>query len=524
VAHYYIVAVKEVIIRKSKMKSMNGKPNHLYYGDNLEVLRKYIKDESVDLCYIDPPFNSNRNYNQIYLNKGELDKAQAHAFIDTWTWDDEAINGYAAITTNEKNRFTVQTILLIEGLDKVLGRGGLLAYLVHITQRVTEIHRVLKPTGSFYLHCDPTASHYIKLVLDSIFLSCGGEFRNEIIWHYRKWAIKQSQFCSNHDVILFYSKTNEKGRVFNHPLMERAASTLKRFGNSKIVSAYDENGQRLPSTTEESDSEGVAMDDVWDIGRVPPIKQLYPTQKPEKLLDRIIEASSNRGDVVLDAYCGCGTTVESAERLGRNWIGIDITYQSISVILWRLEKSIGISCINNIELNGVPQDWETAKMLAQKEDDRSRKEFEKWAILFYSNNKARINEKKGGDGGIDGTALIQDREENGEIVNKRIIFSVKSDKTLVPAYISQLKGKMHDKSIVMGVFICLYEPTKGMIKEAKEMGTYKNALFGLEFPKLQIVTIRDMFDKGMRLNVPVLTMIKAAEAKEVDKDQITLDI
>ena len=147
----------------------------VFYGDNLDVLRKYIKDESIDLCYIDPPFNSKRNFNQIYNNIGKEDIAQAQAFVDTWTWDDDAMNGYEEIKENAKGLYSTQTVLLIHGLEQVLGKGSLMAYLIHIALRVTEIHRVLKPIGSFYLHCDPTASHYLKLILDTIFCSSGGE-------------------------------------------------------------------------------------------------------------------------------------------------------------------------------------------------------------------------------------------------------------------------------------------------------------------------------------------------------------
>ena len=163
--------------------------NQLFYGDNLEVLRKHIKDETIDLCYIDPPFNSKRNYNQIYNNVGKEDKAQAQAFIDTWTWDDHANQGLAEIQENYLGHFTSQSIDLISGLTKVLGKGSLLAYLVNMTLRVAEIHRVLKPTGSFYLHCDPTASHYLKILIDAIFCSQGGDFKNEITWNqvYQKY-------------------------------------------------------------------------------------------------------------------------------------------------------------------------------------------------------------------------------------------------------------------------------------------------------------------------------------------------
>ena len=214
--------------------------NKLYYGDNLEVLRKnYIKDETIDLCYIDPPFNSKRNYNQIYNNIGNEDRAQAQAFTDTWIWDEGANEGLAEILGNPEGRFSPQTVDLIKGLQSVLRQGSLLAYLVNMTLRIVEIHRVLKTTGSFYLHCDPTASQYLKLILDTIFVSSGGDFRNEIIWHYRKWSVGQRQFVHNHDVIFFYSKSDAADRVFNTLFTERSPATQKRFGNAKIVSSHD---------------------------------------------------------------------------------------------------------------------------------------------------------------------------------------------------------------------------------------------------------------------------------------------
>ena len=375
--------------------------NKLYYGDNLEILRKYVKDDSIDLIYIDPPFNSNRNYNQIYNNLGVEDKAQAQAFNDTWTWDIEAEAAFSEIIANDQGRFNPQTVDLIKGMCAVLNKGSLLAYLVSMTLRVVELHRILKPSGSFFLHCDPTASHYLKIVLDTIFVAGGGDFLNEIIWHYLKWSTAQKQFVSNHDNIFFYAKNVKAGRHFETFYMDRSPSTKKRFGNEKIVSGYDNNGIRLPSIVE-GESEGVALDDVWDISRVPPIKMLYPTQKPSLLLERIIRSTTKVGDIVLDAYCGCGTAVSVAQQLERKWVGIDITYQSISVILRRLEAEYGAVTVSGIELNGIPKDMASAEALANKKDDRVRKEFEKWSILTYSNNRAKINEKKGGDGGIDG--------------------------------------------------------------------------------------------------------------------------
>lgn len=321
--------------------------NQLHCGDNLEVLRKHIGDESIDLCYIDPPFNSGRNYNKV----GAKDDSPTLAFVDTWAWSDVSKAAFDEILTNEGGRFAPQTVDLIEGLHKVLNKGGLLAYLVNMTLRITEIHRALKPTGSFYLHCDPTAGHYLKIVLDTIFVAKGGEFRNEIVWHYLKWSVQQGQFVRNHDSILFYSKSNSKQRTFNTLYIERSPSTKKRFGNAKIISTHSSNGQRQPSQTN-GESDGVAMDDVWDISRVAPVQQLYPTEKPESLLERIIAASSNEGDVILDAYCGSGTTVVVAEKMKRRWIGVDISNQAISLVMRRLEKECGNESVGNVVLLG----------------------------------------------------------------------------------------------------------------------------------------------------------------------------
>ena len=312
----------------------------LYYGDNLEVLRKYIKDDSIDLCYIDPPFNSKRNYNQIYNNTGSDDKAQAQAFIDTWSYDDEAVKGFEQITTNYNGVFTKQSIELIIGLEKVLGKGDLLAYLISMTLRIAEIFRVLKPTGSFYLHCDPTASHYLKLVLDAVFCPKGGDFRNEIIWCYQTGGIPKNDFARKHDVIFRYTKSSSYIFNVNLVLEPRSEEVLRRIATGAESATRSKGEWRHPS-------------DIFQIASINSMAKErlgYPTQKPEALLERIIKASSNEGDLILDAYCGSGTTVAVAERLNRNWIGIDITYQSISLILKRLEDSFGKNVLNDIEL------------------------------------------------------------------------------------------------------------------------------------------------------------------------------
>ncbi len=255
--------------------------------------------------------------------------------------------------------------------------------------RINEIQRVLKPTGSFYLHCDPTASHYLKLVLDAIFCGQGGDFQNEIIWHYRRWTGDSKRFLKMHDVIFFYTKSNE--HIFNvqyTPYTEKSLHRKQNYhtrikGNDVYVTSIDKHG--------------VKENDVW---LIPVINSQaterlgYPTQKPETLLQKIITASSNEGDTILDAYCGCGTTVAVAQELKRRWIGMDITYQSIALVLRRLEDQFGKGVANSVRLDGIPRDMASAQALANKKDDRVRKEFEKWAVLTYTSNRAVINQKK----------------------------------------------------------------------------------------------------------------------------------
>jgi site-specific DNA-methyltransferase (adenine-specific) len=491
--------------------------NQLFYGDNLEVLRKHIKDESVDLCYIDPPFNSKRNYNQIYNNVGKEDRAQAQAFIDTWTWDDFANQGLAEILENYQGKFTSQSIDLIAGLTKVLGKGSLLAYLISMTLRVVEIYRVLKPTGSFYLHCDATASHYLKLVLDAVFCPQGGDFRNEIIWCYRGGGAPKKDFGRRHDVIFRYSKSD--GYRFNADAIRIAyqAEGIGRKDDAMWGKHKGTNKVYKPHPL------GKIPEDWWPINILnanDPERLGYPTQKPEALLERIIKASSNEGDTILDAYCGCGTTVAVAQKLDRHWIGIDITYQSISLILKRLEDAFGKGVLEQIELNGIPKDMESALALANKKDDRTRKEFEKWAILTYSNNRAIINQKKGADKGIDGVAFFQG--EKGEPA--KIILQVKSG-NIKSGDLRDLQGTMTLEGAELGIFITLKEPTNAMLTTAKKAGIYQSKLYrGESFEKIKIVTIREILEEQKRLDVRLgFEVLKSAEKKkEVGGKQLNL--
>ena len=301
------------------MSEANFNSRTIWTGDCLEIMRG-MNSESVDLIYLDPPFNSNANY---AAPIGSL--AEGAGFKDVWTLSDVDVEWINLIATKHPR---LERVLLaaLTNSDK--------SYLAYMAARLLEMPRLLKTTGSIYLHCDPTMSHYLKLVMDTIFGR--GNFKNEVIWHYRKWSTGKYTFQRNHDVILCYSRSDRNKSTFNQLFMERAESTIKRFGEAKIISGHDEDGNRLPSQTEDAKSEGVRQDDVWNIRRVPPIKQLYRTEKPVKLLNRIIRASSNEGDMVLDPFCGCATACVSAENLRRQWVGIDISPKAGELVLHRL--------------------------------------------------------------------------------------------------------------------------------------------------------------------------------------------
>ena len=553
--------------------------NKLFYGDNLAVLRRHIKDETVDLCYIDPPFNSKRNYNQIYNNVGKEDRAQAQAFVDTWTWDDQAIAGLDEILHDNSGKFTYQTVQLMAGLDKVLGRGSLFAYVISMTLRIVEIHRVLKPTGSLYLHCDQSASHYLKIVLDAVFCGQGGEFLNEIIWK-RADTVKGNfgqgthKLDVNTDTIFFYSKSSDT--IFHQPFKGYTEAYIKQFykfvepetkrryqlismtgpgGAAKGNPYYEVMGvsrywryskekmqqfiddglvvQNSPGSVPRKKlyldkGQGVPIQTLWDdtpaLHATSAERLGYPTQKPEALLERIIKASSNEGDVILDAYCGCGTTVAVAQRLNRQWIGMDITYQSIALILKRLEDTYGKDGLANVTLSGMPQDFASAVALANKADDRVRKEFEKWSVLAFSNNRAMINEKKGGDGGIDGRAFMLDRDASGNQIMADVLFSVKSDKVITPARIREFYGTIQREKAACGYFLCLYPPNQNIYREAKQYGKYTNQLFEQEYPVLEIITVEDILS-GERIRIPAsqrVEVLKAAEKAKKDDTQLGL--
>lgn len=520
--------------------------NALFYGDNLEIMqeKKEFSDESIDLCYIDPPFNSKRTYNQIYTNKGKADRAQAQAFIDTWTWDDEARNGLERIKANHKGRYTEKCIDLVTGLESVLQRNSLFAYIISMTQRMAEIYRLLKPSGSFYLHCDPTASHYLKVVADSLFCDRGGDFRSEIIWKRAASHGGATSFHNIHDVLLYYSKgTKPKWHPQYAPLSEsyvKSHYTLRdgkgkyqlitahgagsgpprRFGDKLLDPpqgrhwmsqenidqamaegrvVFTKNGMpRYKRYLDEARGTplGTIWDDIFPVNSQAEERIGWPTQKPEALMRRIINASTDPGDVVLDAYCGCGTTIAAAHSLQRRWIGIDITFQSIATILNRLEDDFGPKVAAATVLAGIPRDIESAEALAHKKDDRVRKEFEKWAILTYTNNRAIIHERKGADSGIDGIVYFVERGRRGKMVLQAKSGHVERKD------IAALRGDLEEKKATLACLVTLQEPSKPMKAAAKAAGRYVNDLTEDECDRIRIVSIAEIMNKA-RFEMPL---------------------
>ena len=327
------------------MTAPNWAHQTIWTGDNLDIMRG-MNSESVDLIYLDPPFNSKADYAAPIGSK-----AAGAAFKDTWTLTDVDVEWINLI---EAKHPTLHRVLLaaMTASDK--------SYLTYMAARILEMHRLLKPTASIYLHCDPTMSHYLKLVMDAVFGPKA--FRNEVIWHYRKWSTGKYAFQKNHDVLFFYGKSKDDSHTFNQLYMPRAASTLKRFGTGKIVSGHDKDGKRIPSTTE-GESTGVRQDDVWPIKRVAPVKQIYLTQKPIALLDMIVTASSNPGDTILDPFCGCATACIAAERLQREWIGIDISKKAAELVQTRMRDELGLF-FNGAHRDDIPQRSDLGKLIS----------------------------------------------------------------------------------------------------------------------------------------------------------------
>ncbi|GMT41893.1 MAG: restriction endonuclease subunit M [bacterium] len=483
--------------------------NTLYYGDNLEVLKRHIKDETVDLIYLDPPFNSKADYNILYNEpSGMPSKAQITAFEDTWHWTEETENTLQEIISNSPP----EVIEMILALKKFIGLNDMMAYLVMMCIRLLELKRVLKPAGSIYLHCDPTASHYLKIILDTIFGK--KNFRNEVVWCYKRYTAAANRYQRLHDIILFYSKSNKM--KFNQLRKEYGGKSGKL--DSHYKQAEDGRWYRWQKRKGKEPykiylSEGVRLGDWWDIPIINASAKErlgYPTQKPEALLDRIIKVSSNEGDVVLDPFCGCGTAVTVAENLKRNWIGIDITHLAINLIKRRMKDTHNIAPKKDYKIVGEPEDLSGAIELAS----HNRFQFQWWALSLIDCSKPYKEKKKGADTGIDGYIYHGEQREV-----KKVIIQVKSGKVGAKD-IRELCHVVDREEATIGVFITLEKPTKPMVKEAVAKGFYKPKETRRKYLKIQILTIEDILN-GKQPDMP-LPISPFRKAQEADKQE-TID-
>lgn len=507
----------------------------LYFGDNLEILQdKFPGDQGYfDLIYLDPPFNSNRNYNVLFKEGLVESEAQIHAFEDTWHWTKEASSTFRKLVTESSPAISD----LMQALEKIVGHNDVLAYLTMMTVRLIELHRVLKPTGSLYLHCDPTASHYLKIVMDTIFGN--KNFRNELIWLYKGRELSHKNYNKKHDVILFYTKSSKY--KFNwdkvlEPLEESSRNALSRYHDEKgfFIVRYKKGGGFAPIEKEGSDTyrqyvpEGVPPRDWFYADYARKSEQLgYETQKPESLLERIIKASSDEGDWVLDPFCGCGTTVSVAERLNRKWVGIDISMLAINLIQERLIRQFKAKGLKDqIHIDGAPKDMAGARALFNNDPFN----YEYWALHSVGARPAKSKTQenmRGADKGIDGVITFIKGFDKSTPIYGKIIVQIKGGRT-GSKDIRDLRGVIDREKSDGGLFITLESPTKPMQTEAVEAGSFK-AGFGPvahEFPKIQIMTAQDILD-DKQPSLPVgLTesYFKEARAIEIDPDQAALTI
>ena len=534
--------------------------NTLYFGDNLDILRHRIPAASVDLIYLDPPFNSNADYNVIYKEQsGQLSSAQIQAFTDTWHWTPDTTRAHEDVLTNAAPNVAA----MLDAMVAFMGRTDLTAYLVMMTQRLIELHRVLKPTGSLYLHCDPTASHYLKIVLDTIFGPTN--FRNEIVWKrsdsHNDAKQGSKRYGRIHDTLLFYTRSSEwTWNTIYTPLPDSTIDkwyrhveegTGRRYNKADLTAAkaggdtkYEWHGVLPPTgrywaysrenmeqleragriVYSESgrpymkryldDSRGVPLQDWWgDIDMLRGINSHerlgYPTQKPLALLERIITASSDPGDVVLDPFCGCGTAICAAQKLGRRWIGIDITHLAVSLMKSRLKDMFDLEPNRDYLVDGEPKDVSGARALALND----RYQFQYWAVsLIEAVAQEQREQKKGRDRGIDGVIAFIDGPQRRR---ETVIVQVKSGH-VTASHIRDLKGVLEREKAAIGLYICLDKPTRDMEDEASSAGFYRSDIWpGPKgdhlWPRIQLRTIEDLLNGRGFAIPPRPVQYKAAE-------------
>ncbi len=522
--------------------------NKLFYGDNLQVLRGYdshrepnIPSQSVDLIYLDPPFNSRQDYNVLFAEKdGSRSASQITAFKDSWEWNLEAERAYVEIV-----EVGGRVADAMRAFRTLLGNTDMMAYLAMMAPRLVELRRVLKETGSIYLHCDPTASHYLKLLMDGVFGATN--FLTEIVWKrssaHNDAKQGRKQHGRIHDIVLFYSKgsariwnavhteydesyvssfykhvepetgrryrlgdlTGPGGAAKGNPSYEVMGITrFWRYSEEKMKQLIDQGRvvQTKPGSVPAykrylNEMKGVSLQDVWTdispIGAQAQERLGYPTQKPEALLQRILRTSSNEGDVVLDPFCGCGTTVQVAQKLNRRWIGIDVTHLAIGLIKTRLDDTFGPGIRNTYEVIGEPTDIAGAAQLASE----NKYQFQYWALGLVGAQPTEAL-KKGADRGIDGRRNFHD-DNSGK--TRQIIFSVKGGQNIGVSEVRDLRGVIEREHAAIGAYIAFAEPTRPMQKEAAEAGFYTSP-DDSKYPRLQLLTIEALMNGTQRLEFP----------------------
>lgn len=530
--------------------------NQLYYGDNLHILREYVADQSVDLIYLDPPFNSNATYNVLFkAPTGEGSQAQIEAFEDTWHWNTTAADAFDQVIKSGNS----DAAEMLRAMRSFLKENDMMAYLSNMAVRLLELHRVLKPTGSLYLHCDPTASHYLKILLDAVFSP--RFFQNEIVWK-RTTAHNdaKNKFGDVADKIFYYAKSDDTvfhmqygeydeeyvktkyrhkdvgGRLYRlsdlrspqprpnlmyvykgykpHPngwaISREKMEELDKAGLLQFPKSPD---GRIEVRRYLDERKGMPFGNVWT--DIPPVNSMaqerlgYPTQKPLGLLERIISASSNEGDLVLDPFCGCGTTIHAAQKINRRWIGIDLTHLAIALVRRRLIDAFPQA---KFETHGVPKDVGAARALAEAD----KHQFQLWALSMVEAQPYKGG-KKGGDTGVDGYLYFK---PDGKTTEKAVV-SVKGGKNLNPNMVRDLVGTVEADRAKMGIFVTLEEPTTGMRRAASGVGFYETE-YG-KFEKIQIVTIKELFE-GKKLSMPWIDPSAFRKAKiEQPEQQVALD-
>jgi len=538
--------------------------NTLFYGDNLDILRDYLIDECVDLIYLDPPFNSNRNYNVLFKDEQGLDsEAQIVAFEDTWHWGPETEHAYYHLITHGPDKVAS----MMTALRGFVGTNQMMAYLTMMTARLVELHRVLKPAGSLYLHCDPTTSHYLKIVLDMIF---GAQnFRNEISWERSATRSSISKIYRRaHDILLFYTKSDVYTFNMQHKELSEASKRLygkvdttgtyrlvpllvsgirngetgrawrgidpNKRGKSGMhwitthakLEEYEKQGLIVWAQKEGGlpqlkyyieNNPGVPLNDIWhDIDLIQSSSKEalgYPTQKPLALLERIIQASSSPGDIVLDPFCGCGTAIAAAQKLNRKWIGIDITHLSIALQKYRLETMFPSI---TFEVIGEPEDIGSAKKLAQ--DDRYQ--FQWWALSLIrakplGGQEGSKTGKKGSDKGVDGIINFVDDTSDK---SKRVIVQVKSGH-VKSGDIRDLVGTVQREEAAIGVFLTLEPPTREMRTEAASAGLYHSVGWGKDYPRIQILSIAELLQSAEVKMPPQHGTFKSAQRVQKEEPE-----